>query len=124
MATVGYMEGIDPLVLTRLTVRGIGTLPLSNGFDNHGKFITSLARRDEVDVVVGHLHKVVRTQRQGFHPRDLLQPCLDGGMVVMIVVPQDDHILARQLLGPLCADIVLVDPARLYESIATTLGLS
>jgi hypothetical protein len=45
-------------------------------------------------------------------------------MVVMLVVPQDDHILARQLLGPLCAEIALVDPAQLYESIATLLGLS
>ena len=95
MATVGYLEGTDPLVLTRLAVRGVGTLPVSNGFDNHGKFITSISERDNVDVVIGYLHKVTRTQRQGFYPHDLLQPCLDRGIAVVIVVPEEDHVAAR-----------------------------
>jgi hypothetical protein len=124
MATVGYLEGTDPLVLTRLAARGVGTLPLSNGFDNHGKFITSVSSRDDLDVVVGYLHKLTRTQRQGFYPRDLLQSCLDCGIAVMIVVPAADQALARQVLGAVGDATTLIDPGRLFDLIAEKLGLS
>ena len=124
MATVGYLEGTDPLVLTRLAARGVGTLPLSNGFDNHGKFITSVSGRDDIDLIVGYLHKLTRTQKQGFYPRDLLQPCLDCGMTVMIVVPKADQSLARQVLGSVSDATMLVDPGRLFDSIVQDLGLS
>ena len=124
MATVGYLEGTDPLVLTRLASRGVGTLPLSNGFDNHGKFITSVSGRDDLDVVVGYLHKLTRTQKQGFYPRDLLQSCLDCGITVMIVVPAADHALARQVLGAVGDATMLIDPGGLFDSIAQKLGLS
>ena len=124
MATVGYLGGTDPLMLTRLAARGVGTLPLSNGVDNHGKFITSISSRDGISVVVGYWHKLARTQKQGFYPRDLLQPCLDMGIPVLIVVPESDQALARQLLGPLSDKTTLVDPVQLYVSIAQLLGLS
>jgi hypothetical protein len=124
MATVGYLEGTDALVLTRLAARGVGTLPLSNGYDNHGKFITSVSARDDIDVIVGYLHKLTRTQKQGFRPRDLLQSCLECGTTVMIVVPEADQALARQVLGPVCEATVLVDPEQLYDSIAQDLGLA
>jgi hypothetical protein len=123
MATVGYLEGTDPLVLTRLAARGVGTLPLSNGFDNHGKFIASVSSRDELDIVIGHLHKLTRTQKQGFYPRDLLQSCLDCGIKVMIVVPEGDQGLARKVLGAVGDVTQLVDPAQLFDTIAQSLGL-
>jgi hypothetical protein len=124
MATVGYLGGTDPLVLTRLAARGVGTLPLSNGVDNHGKFITSVSARDGIDLIVGYLHKLARTQRQGFYPRDLLQPCLDCGITVMVVVPEADQALARRILGPVSEATMLVDPGQLYDSIAQELDLS
>ena len=123
MATVGYLEGTDPLVLTRLAARGVGTLPVSNGIDNHGKFITNISERDEIDVIVGYLHKITRTQQQGFFPRDLLQPCLDSGIPVLIVVPEADQLAAGQVLGLLGQEIEFVDPGRLRAVIARTLGL-
>ena len=66
MATIGYLEGTDPLVLSRLAVKGIGTLPLSNGFDNHGKFINTITEHDQISLVVGYLHKIMRTQYRSF----------------------------------------------------------
>lgn len=123
MATVGYLGGTDPLVLTRLAARGVGTLPLSNGVDNHGKFITSVSGRDGIDLIVGYLHKLARTQKQGFHPRDLLQPCLDFGITVLVVVPTGDQALARQILGPISEATKLVDPGQLYDVIAQELDL-
>ena len=124
MATVGYLEGTDPLVLTRLAARGVGTLPLSNGFDNHGKFITSVSSRDGIDVVVAYLHKLTRTQKQGFYPRDLLQGCLDSGITVMILVPEADQAVAREMLGQVGDASMLIDPGRLFDSLAQCLGLS
>ncbi len=123
MATVGYLEGVDPLVLTRLAVRGVGTLPVSNGFDNHGKFITSISKRDEIDVIVGYLHKIMRTQRQGFFPQDLLRSCLDCHIPILILVPKADQLAARQALGQIGEAVTLVDPARLYEEILKVLAL-
>jgi len=124
MATVGYLGGTDPLVLTRLAARGVGTLPLSNGVDNHGKFITSVSGRDGIDLIVGYLHKLARTQRQGFYPRDLLQPCVDFGITVIVVVPEADQALARQILGPASEFTKLVDPDRLYDTIVQELNLA
>jgi len=57
MATVGYLEGTDSTILTRLAVSGIDTLPLSNGVDGHGKYVNHLSK-GEVDVVVGYAHKL------------------------------------------------------------------
>ena len=121
MATVGYLEGVDPLLLTRLAVQGIGTLPISNGFDNHGKFINSITERDGIDVIVGYLHKVLRTQRQGFLVEDILQSCFDCTIPILIIVPQEDHEAARELLGPASQYVVLVSPGRVHEEMMARL---
>jgi hypothetical protein len=121
MATIGYLEGTDPLVLTRLAARGVGTLPLGNGVDNHGKFVTTISERDRIDLVVGYLHKVMRTERQGFFTRDLLQSCIGYSIPVLIIVPEVDQSIARQVLGPVSESIRLVDPNALYDEIVRVL---
>jgi hypothetical protein len=124
LATIGYLEGVDPLLLTRLSVRGVGTLPISNGFDNHGKFINAISERDEIDIVVGHLHKILRTQRQGFLPKDLLQSCSDCLVPILVIVPTEHQDAARKVLGQAAGVVTLVDPERLYEEIWARLGLT
>jgi hypothetical protein len=121
MATVGYLEGMDPLVLTRLAVRGVGTLPISNGTDNHGKFITTISERDDIDLVVGYLHKIMRTQHQGFLTADLLQSCIDCSIPVLIIVAAADQAMALEVLGPVGASVELVDPRVVYDEIAQRL---
>lgn len=123
MATIGYLEGTDSLVLTRLAARGVGTLPVGNGTDNHGKFITTISERDNIDLIVGYLHKIMRTEHQGFLTQDLLQSCIDCGIPVLIVVPEADQGTVRQALGVVSASIVLVDPDALYDEIARVLQL-
>jgi hypothetical protein len=124
MATVGYLEGLDPLLLTRLAIKGVGTLPLSNGFDNHGKFISNVTEREGLDVIVGYLHKVLRTQRQGFFAEDLLQSCRDCQIPVWLLVPEADQAAARQILGSVSEWVSLVDPDRLYDLLVEFFGLS
>ena len=57
MKIIGYMLGTDPEVLTQLLLEGYETLPLSNGYDNHGKYITHLTTEDHISLIVGYLHK-------------------------------------------------------------------
>lgn len=122
MATVGYLQGVDPLLLTRFAVRGIGTLPISNGFDNHGKFINAITERDGIDLIVGHLHKVLRTQRQGFLVEDILQACLDCDIPVLVIVPQADHVAAQSLLGKIGDCVDLVAPDQVYQECMSRLS--
>ena len=124
MATIGYLEGVDPLLLTRFSVRGVGTLPISNGFDNHGKFINAISERDEIDIVVGHLHKILRTQRQGFLPRDLLQSCSDCLVPILVIVPSELQVDARAVLGEAAEVVTLVDPGHLFNEVSARLGLT
>jgi len=123
MPTIGYMEGTDPLTLTRLSASGIGTMPVSNGFDNHGKFINNLSERDQIDLLVGYLHKFLATQRQGFFVEDLLQCCRECHIPILVLVPRPDHPLAHQALAKVSDIVTLVDPECLYDEAAKRVGL-
>jgi len=115
MAMVGYLEGTDPLVLTRLNLRGIATLPLGNGFDAHGKYLGHLTKKDNVSVVAGYLHKVLPPVGVDFSPRDFLSACHTHDIAVLVVAPKAEHNLARESLGEVADWITLVDPGDLYE---------
>lgn len=117
MANVGYLEGTDGLVLTRLAARGIGTVPISNGFDGHGKYINHLVPSDHVALVVGFLHKLLPAPERVMAPKDLLFSCMTHGIPVLIVVPKADHEAAQKSLGEAARHVKLVDPADLYDAI-------
>ena len=117
MATVGYFEGTDPVVLTRLAAKGIGTLPLSNGFDVHGKYINHLTRQDGVTVVVGYLHKVMPTNGIAVSPRDLLFACITNDIPVVLIAESAFHPDARDRLGEVRDRVRLADPAELHATL-------
>lgn len=123
MATVGYLQGVDPLLLTWLAVRGVGTLPISNGFDNHGKFINAITERDGVTLILGHLHKVLRTQRQGFLVEDILDACFSCSVPVLIIAQREDHTAARSRLGRAGKRVILIAPEDVYDEVASRLNL-
>lgn len=115
MAIVGYLEGTDALVLTKLAAEGIGTLPLSNGFDNHGKYMNHLTSQDGVSVVIGYLHKVLPTPEMIITPQDLLFACLTHEIPVLLIVEKSEHEEAKRVLGEVENRVRLVDPADLYD---------
>lgn len=117
MANVGYLEGTDPLVLARLAAEGVGTVPLGNGFDNHGKYINHLVPDDHIAVVIGYLHKVLPTAERGMTAKDLLFSCMTHAIPVLLVVPESNHKAARTVLGEAGDYVTLVDPADLYPAI-------
>lgn len=122
MATVGYMEGTDPQVLTKLAVQDIGTAPLSNGFDNHGEYINHLTSRNGISVVIGYLHKVLPTPGMTVRPRDLLFACFTHEIPVVLIADKADHEEARRVLGDVADRVRLVDPAELYQVVLQTVS--
>jgi hypothetical protein len=117
MATVGYFEGTDPLVLTKLSAHGIGTVPLSNGFDHHGKYVNHLTSQDGVSVVIGYLHKVMPTSVTTLAPQDLLFGCFTHEIPVLLIADKADHEVAARLLGEASDRVRLVDPRDLHKTV-------
>jgi hypothetical protein len=122
MATVGYLEGTDPLVLTKLSAHGIGTIPLSNGFDHHGKYVNHLTSQDGVSVVIGYLHKVVPTSVTTLTPHDLLFGCFTHEIPVLLIADRSDHEEAARLLGEVGDRVRLVGPQDLYQAVLETIA--
>ena len=55
---IGYFEGTDAALLTDLVCEGHDTLPISNGFDNHGMHVRIINNENKIDVLVGYVHKI------------------------------------------------------------------
>ena len=64
---VGYFEGTDSTLLTGLVCDGHDTVPISNGFDNHGMHVRIINNENKVDLLIGYVHKI-------FAPEDSVQP--------------------------------------------------
>lgn len=122
MAIVAYLEGTDPVVLTKLAAQGMGTIPVSNGFDNHGKYVNHLTSEDGVSVVIGYVHKVLPTSVMTLTPRDILHACVTHDIPVLLIADRSDHEKAKELLGEVTDHSRLVDPEELYEAVLETVA--
>lgn len=98
MATVGYLEGTDPMILTHLASKGVETLPVSNGADNHGKCVGILTPQDNVSVIVGYLHKLTPVAGIALRPKNLLQACQLYKIKVLIIAPKEDWKDAKKVM--------------------------
>ena len=116
MARVGYFEGTDPLLLAKLAAEGIETLPVSNGWDNHGKYVNHLGK-GEVDVVVGYLHKVIPAEQERMSPADILFACKNFDIPVVLVVPAALREKAKKVLGDVGANVYVAAPDELEGQI-------
>jgi len=116
MKVVGYMEGTDPGVLTKLVVEGVETLPLSNGWDNHGKHLTLLNPADNISVVVGNLHKFLRLEDETIF-NAMLATVKAYDIMVLFVVPKELHEKATKAVLSDDLKYKFVDPADLADSI-------
>lgn len=123
MKKVGYLEGTDSIILTRLAVRGVDTLPLGNGADNHGKYIGFIDKSDEIDLVITYYHKVVPLAAQKTSPQSLLQACQLNNIPVLMIVPDELQDLAKAGLKDVTADVQLVDSTNVMEVAKKVLGI-
>jgi hypothetical protein len=122
MIRVGYLEGTDALFLNELTARGMDTVPLSNGVDNHGKFIGHLSKADDISVVVGFLHKLVPLADSGLTPLDILHSCQLHEIPVLVVAQKRIHPSVIGILGEASRITRLVDPADLMTVFDKVVG--
>jgi hypothetical protein len=113
MSIVGYLDGTDPIVLTKFVCRGIDTMPISNGFDGHGKNIVHL-RPKEVSVIIGYLHKA--TPLKGtIETKDMLYTCQLHKIPVLLMVPAEEHDRVRELFSDIMEYVKLVDPSQVFD---------
>ena len=112
MARVGYFEGTDPLLLTKLAAEGVETLPVANTWDGHGKYVNHLSK-GEVNVVVGYLHKVipaesVRTSSLSLMIDNMLSACKINDIPVLLIVPATLQDKAKKILGDIGPNVHIV----------------
>ena len=119
--TIGYFEGTDPEWLTILVANGHDTLPISNGYDGHGKNVRLFSSEDKVDAVIGYLHKVVAPSRWEATTEDILHGCITYNVPVLLAVPSDLHGKAKELLGKVADKVKLVEPAEMMDTLMKAL---
>ena len=116
MKLVGYLEGTNSTYLTRLALRGVDTLPLGNGADNHGKYIGFIDKSDAIDLVITYFHKIVPLTEQRTSPQSLLQACQLNSIPVLIIAPKELHEQAQEALKDVTTRYTLVDPNEVMEN--------
>jgi hypothetical protein len=125
MKTVGYFDGTDSTLLTRLAAHGFCTVPLGNQWDGHGKIATHL-EPGEVDIILAYLHKLLppRDAKTGPIPSpvDLLYSANTYKIPVLVIVPKDLHKEAKDLLGEAANFVEIVAPEVLEERVRKILN--
>jgi len=118
---LGYLEGTDPNLLTRVVLEGYETLPLSNGWDNHGKHLTLLNPADNISMVVGSFHKFVRLEDMSIF-NAMLATVKAYDIPVVFVVPKEYQDKAVKLVGDSDLKCKFVDPADLTDVVLKDLN--
>ena len=124
MKIVGYFDGTDSRFLTRWVLRGYGTLPVSNGADGHGTYVSQLSSHD-VQVVVGYLHKIVPPKSpkwRNMGPNDLIYPLKLAQVPIVIIVDEEDKALAAEFLRGVDADLIFASPSEVTDTVIELLG--
>ena len=119
---VGYLSGTDPLTLSQLTASGINTIPLSNGWDNHGKYLGMLSVADNVGAIVGYFHKLVAPAEAQTPPSTFLDRARIHKIPVVIVCPEKVVEKAKQILGDSGAEVHWTAPDQVFERVTALLG--
>ncbi|MFW9926508.1 MAG: hypothetical protein ACFFDM_07035 [Candidatus Thorarchaeota archaeon] len=125
MKTVGYFDGTDSVLLTKLAVQGFCTVPLGNEWDGHGKLATQI-EPGEVDLIITYLHKLLppKNVEKGPIPIpvNLLFRAKTYNIPVFVVVPKEFHKQAKKLLGEAADFVKIMAPENLDEEVRKNLG--
>lgn len=120
MKVLGYLEGTDTGLLTRVVLEGFETLPLSNGWDNHGKHLTLLNPADNISLVVGSFHKFVRLEDMSIFAA-MLSTVKAYKIPVIFITPKDLHEKAAKLIKDKDLKFKFVDPTDLADVVLADL---
>jgi len=117
MKVVGYMEGTDSELLTNLMLEGYETLPLANGWDNHGKYIAHVNRTDNLALVVGYLHKFIPVSKEFKIGEDMLSSLKAYKIPVVFIVPKSKLRKAGKFIKIKGVRYSFADPGNLTSNI-------
>jgi len=123
---IGYFDGTDSALLTDLVCEGYDTLPVSNGFDNHGMHVRIINNENRVDLLIGYLHKIYSPE--GSTPagavtyQDVFHVCRTFDVPLILEVSSDLHDKARALLVNAPPSVRLVDPSEALSTVREILN--
>jgi hypothetical protein len=117
MVTIGYMDGTDAVLLSKLAAADVETIPISNGWDSHGKYIGHLSASDGINAVVGYFHKFTTAKDSTMTPADLLEACKENGIKVFVIARKPDHAMVAKALGNAASDVTLVTPRDIEKAL-------
>jgi len=120
MAIVGYFEGTDPLLLSKLAAESVETIPVANLSDGHGKYVSYL-HKGEVDVIIGPLHKVIPSEQErsamfSLVLEQLFSAARVNGIPMILSVPVTHVEKAKKILGD-HANVYVVPPEDLESQV-------
>ncbi len=110
MLKIGYMDGTQSKVLTKLAAAGAETVPVGNGWDSHGPYVGHINKGDGYGALVGWFHKFVPLKDSNLTAADLLKPARVNNIPVFIIAEKKDHEKAKAALGDVGPNVKLVDP--------------
>lgn len=126
MKTVGYFDGTDSALLTKIAAHGFFTLSLGNQWDGHGKVATHL-EPGEVDLIIAYLHKLLipRGEEPGPVPSPvrLLYSAKTYNIPILVIVDKSHHKRAKDVLGEATEIEEFVAPEELDGKVCEILGL-
>ncbi|MGD8718345.1 MAG: hypothetical protein PVH29_05925 [Candidatus Zixiibacteriota bacterium] len=117
MKKLGYMDGTDPQILTKIAVAGVETAPLGNGYDNVGRYLGYINPSDGIEAVVGYFHKFLPLEGSNVCASDLLKPCAIHAIPVFVLVPEEDAAKAKELMGDCGANVTFIAPEKAVEEL-------
>jgi hypothetical protein len=124
--TVGYFEGTDSTLLTDLVCDGYDTVPISNGFDNHGMHVRIINNENRVDVLVGYVHKIFATQDDAqtgsVTYQDIFHVCRTFQVPLILEVHTRLHEKAKALFDDIPDVVEFVDPSQMYPRVSEILA--
>lgn len=112
--TIGYFEGTDANLLTRLVCEGYDTMPVSNGYDSHGRHVRLINEEKRYDLLIGYLHKIYAPDSLEMtdyaNHDDVFQICRTYHVPLMMVIPEELQKKARDLFDEVPDIVHFVDP--------------
>lgn len=124
--TVGYFDGTDSALLTDLVCDGYDTLPISNGFDNHGMHVRIINNENRVDILIGYVHKIYSPE--GSTPagavtyQDVFHVCSTFDIPLVLVVDSELQDKARALFVDIPPRAQFVDPSETRTTVRMILN--
>jgi len=121
-SNVGYLSGTDPATLSQLAACGVNTIPLSNGWDNHGKYIEAVTVSDNLGAIVGYFHKLVAPTEAQTSLSSFLEGARIHKIPVVVVCPANVMTQAKEVLGASGKKLHWATPDQVYHEVMALVG--